>query len=81
MSRVSEAFRKLTVSGATVIILHHRGKSEFQDYRGSSEIIAGVDVAFSIRKDENILTFKCIKHRYIQEPHLRLEVQSKEGSQ
>jgi hypothetical protein len=80
MSRVSEAFRRLTVKGATVVTLHHRGKSELQEYRGSSEIIAGVDVAFSIRRDQNILSFKCIKNRYIQEPHLTLEVQGDEDS-
>jgi hypothetical protein len=43
-------FRALANYGATVLVLHHTGKSESsQDYRGSSDIKAAVDMAFTLR--------------------------------
>jgi hypothetical protein len=40
-------FRNLANLGATVVILHHTGKSEnSKEYRGSSDIEAAVDMAF-----------------------------------
>lgn len=42
-------FRHLANLGATVVILHHTGKSEgSQEYRGSSDIEAAVDMAFKL---------------------------------
>jgi energy-coupling factor transporter ATP-binding protein EcfA2 len=42
-------YRRLTAIGATVILLHHTGKAETaQDYRGSSDIKAGIDIAYKL---------------------------------
>jgi hypothetical protein len=68
--------------GATVLVLHHSGKAEGNLYRGSTEILAGVDIAFSMQKEKQQtrisgapmpLTLTCIKHRYIEEQCLNLE--------
>ena len=43
-------FRTLAAKGATVLIIHHIGKSEnAQHYRGSSDIKASVDSAFLLK--------------------------------
>lgn len=82
MAVVMGYLRQLTKSGATVLVLHHAGKAEGSVYRGSTEILAGVDVAFSLEKEKQQtrvlgapvpLTLRCIKHRYIEEPVLNLE--------
>ncbi|HEV3330169.1 MAG TPA: AAA family ATPase [Bryobacteraceae bacterium] len=45
-------FRRLAHLGATVVVLHHTGKSEMsQEYRGSSDIKAVVDMAFLLKKE------------------------------
>jgi archaellum biogenesis ATPase FlaH len=44
-------FRRLAHAGATVIILHHIGKGEnAKQYRGSTDIKAGMDVAWLLEK-------------------------------
>jgi archaellum biogenesis ATPase FlaH len=46
-------FRALANEGATVLILHHTGKATTsQDYRGSSDIKAGVDTAYRLESEE-----------------------------
>jgi hypothetical protein len=45
-------FRALANLGATVLILHHTGKtSTSQDYRGSSDIKAAVDMAYCLESE------------------------------
>jgi hypothetical protein len=45
--RFLHQFRLLANAGCTILLLHHSGKADTsQDYRGSSDIKAGVDVAF-----------------------------------
>jgi AAA domain len=82
MSVVMGYLRELTKQGTTVFALHHSGKAEGNLYRGSTEILAAVDIAFSIEKEKQQtrvlgasvpLTLKCIKHRYVEEPILNLE--------
>jgi len=47
--RYMAQYRSLTAMGATVIILHHIGKSETaRDYRGSSDIKASIDVGYKL---------------------------------
>ena len=42
-------YRSIAAAGSTVILLHHPGKSETaQDYRGSSDIVASVDIAYKL---------------------------------
>ncbi len=45
MSRVMEKLKKIASAGAAVVVLHHKGKSEANAYRGSSDILAAVDLA------------------------------------
>jgi RecA-family ATPase len=48
-SEFMEHFRHLAHLGATILILHHTGKSvTSQDYRGSSDIPAAVDMAYKL---------------------------------
>ena len=63
-------FRKLAYLGATVIILHHTGKSETsKQYRGSSDIKAAVDTAYLLecptQQPEELreLSMNCFKAR------------------
>lgn len=88
MAVVMGYLRGLTKQGATVLVLHHTGKAEGSIYRGSTEILAGVDVAFSLEKDKQHtrvlgtpvpLTLRCVKHRFIEEPTLSLEFAVKGG--
>jgi hypothetical protein len=45
--RHMQAYRNLASQGATVLVLHHTGKSQgARDYRGSSDIKAAVDMAW-----------------------------------
>jgi len=82
MAVVAGHLRELTKAGSTVLVIHHAGKAEGNVYRGTTEILAGVDIAFSLEKEkEQIrvlgtpvpLTLRCIKHRFIEEPILSLE--------
>jgi hypothetical protein len=68
--------RSLTKAGATVLVLHHKGKGDGSDYRGSSDILGGVDMAYTIKKPEtgSTLTIKCLKSRYSMEKDFPVEV-------
>ena len=48
MGRVMTDLRALANAGATVVLQHHKPKAEGTQYRGSSDIKAGVDVAFAV---------------------------------
>lgn len=82
MAGVMGFLRRLTKAGATVLILHHKGKGEGSDYRGSSDIHGGVDIAYSVKKVENsyILTLKCFKSRFNIERDIPIEVISDDYS-
>ncbi len=62
--------RRLADLAATVVVLHHDGKSETaKDYRGSSDFKAAVDVAFHVSnfgEDGRLgkLVLRCYKSRY-----------------
>jgi AAA domain-containing protein len=76
MSKVSELLRGLVDAGATVVVLHHKGKAEKTPYRGSTDILAGADVAFSINKKNGLgttLTLDCYKHRAVEEFTLTIQ--------
>jgi len=80
MSQVMNAVRTLTKEGATVVILHHQGKGESQ-YRGSSEILAGCDIMYSLNYDREskILTLKTEKNRYQPEFKISMKIETKNG--
>jgi AAA domain-containing protein len=69
MAEVMQELRALAHAGATLVLLHHRAKSETSRYRGSSDIAGGVDTAISISRDRKagLLTLECFKSRYVEE--------------
>ena len=84
MGRISEHLKRLVDAGATVLLLHHQGKNPTVLYRGSSDILAGVDAAFHIekQKDEKVgifLRLESYKDRYAEESNLVLRPNFEEG--
>ena len=69
MARVMSYLRELANAGASVLVQHHRPKSEGSKYRGSSDIHAGVDTAFAMSYDResSLLKIQCFKNRLGQE--------------
>jgi hypothetical protein len=71
MKIIFESFQKMVNAGGTVIFLHHTGKSTSSDYRGSSEIKAGVDCLFTLKKFDLVigkfLILHCVKHRFVED--------------
>lgn len=56
-TRISmDRFRRLTKEGATVVVIHHTGKSEnAQDYRGSSDFKASIDVGLKLESEDRLI--------------------------
>jgi hypothetical protein len=78
--RYFQFFRNLAAIGATILVAHHTGKaSTAQQYRGSSDIKASVDVAYLLESlsgnEEGIksLRLKAFKNRLILPETLRTE--------
>lgn len=79
MAQAMTCFRNLCAKGATVLILHHKGKEKFEgptpSYRGSSEILGAVDIAFALSKkdkDNHVeLDLKGIKNRFDETKDLK----------
>jgi hypothetical protein len=68
MACVMASLRDLANAGASVLVLHHRAKSETSKFRGSTDIQAGVDMAFLIQRQEGgALRLSCFKNRFGQE--------------
>jgi len=79
-------FRQLAHLGATVIILHHTGKtSGSQEYRGSSDIKAAVDMAYVLETESTLvggihrLTLRSFKARYAPGKDFGLEFVPRRG--
>ncbi|MCL5287747.1 MAG: AAA family ATPase [Acidobacteria bacterium] len=74
MALVMGAARALANAGASVVILHHKPKGDGSHYRGSSDIRAGVDVAYAVSQDADagLINFKCFKNRLAPEFALTL---------
>jgi len=75
--RYMAQYRKLTAMGATVILLHHTGKSESsQEYRGSSDYKASVDIAYKLTNSDparlSKLELAPFKQRFSVAPILHL---------
>lgn len=72
-------YRKLAAAGVTIIILHHTGKSEAsQDYRGSSDIKASIDIGYKLTpvgdgSQLDIMELRAFKQRISVEPSLHLQ--------
>ena len=69
MAPVMAELRALAHPGATVVVLHHRAKNEASRYRGSSDILGGVDLAFAVSRDRDasLLKLQCFKSRFASE--------------
>lgn len=67
MSRVMGQLRALATAGATVVVLHHKAKTETSSYRGSSDIVAGADAVFALAKREDLLELRTVKNRFAAE--------------
>lgn len=74
MAPVMAALRELATAGASVVVLHHKPKSETSLYRGSSDIVAGADAAFSLVKRDELLELRTIKNRFA--PEMTVEIQA-----
>jgi len=62
-------YRKLAATGATIVLLHHIGKSEgAREYRGSSDIKASIDIGFKLTSASNdslsSLELRAFKQRF-----------------
>jgi hypothetical protein len=75
MAPIMAHLRDLANAGAAVIVLHHRAKAESSKFRGSSDILAAVDFAYSLsREDDNgHLRMRCFKNRVGEEFELLLQ--------
>lgn len=71
-------YRKLAAAGATLILLHHIGKSETsRDYRGSSDIKASIDIGYKLTNlgdgsRLSLLELRPFKQRFSVVPVLHL---------
>jgi predicted ATP-dependent serine protease len=70
-------YRKLAATGATIVLLHHIGKSEgARDYRGSSDIKASIDIGFKLTSASNdslsSLELRAFKQRFAVDSPLSL---------
>jgi len=78
MSKVISSLRSLTCNGASIIIIHHKGKSE-HSYRGSSDILAGVDICYTLIKEGEVLKLSCdTKNRFAQPFTIFLKINESE---
>lgn len=59
--------RRLADAGASVLLLHHRSKSETNKYRGSSDILAAVDMAYALEQVDGGLRLHRFKSRFSAE--------------
>lgn len=84
MAAIMGGLRELTRWGATVIALHHAPKDpeKREGYRGSTELGAGVDIVYALRKHEeggNVeLRVRTTKTRCCSEADLTLRVERTE---
>ena len=80
--RYMEQYRALTAIGATVLLLHHIGKSETsRDYRGSSDYKASIDIGYKLTNLGDgarlgMLELRPFKQRFSVEPVLRIIYQN-----
>jgi hypothetical protein len=79
-------FRTLANHGASVLILHHTGKSETSKlYRGSSDIKAAVDMAYVLTRETQQpdqlarLSMECFKARLAPGRNFGMEFQKRRG--
>lgn len=76
--RYMEQYRNLTALNATVVLLHHTGKSETsKEYRGSSDYKASIDIGYKLTSFGDgtrlsMLELKPFKQRFSVVPNLKI---------
>jgi hypothetical protein len=80
MAPVMASIRELATVGASVVVLHHKPKSETSAYRGSSDIVAGADTAFALAKRDGLLELRTIKNRFASEVTIKVEADFATGA-
>ena len=77
MAKLTRELRPLTKKSCSIILLHHKGKME-SEYRGSTELGAGVDIVLTMKKIvegvQAFLEIKSYKHRWVSDFSLKLQV-------
>jgi hypothetical protein len=66
--------RSLASAGATVVALHHRGKSESSNYRGSTDILGAVDVGFKLSRTDDLLELSTVGVKNRVGPDVRVTI-------
>ena len=65
----------MAINDTSVIIVHHSGHNETNRGRGSSAITAAMDMEYSVKKTDNLITMACTKSKDHEEPApVRLEM-------
>ena len=80
MAPVMASLRELATLGASVVVLHHKPKSETSSYRGSSDIVAGADAAFALVKRGPTLELQKIKNRFAAETTVEIQADFPTGT-
>ena len=77
MAKVTELFRTLTKVGATILVIAHKSdKVGASPYRGSSEILAGCDMGWSlVKQGGGLVEWRGIKNRFGEEGMLQLKIE------
>jgi hypothetical protein len=80
MAQVMSGFRLLNAKGATVLLLHHSGKSAGSAVRDSSDITAGPDVVLTVAScDDGAINLKTAKTRFSEPFELKLRFDPDSG--
>lgn len=78
MSLVMDKFRRIANWGTTVLLIHHHkkgGGKKSEKLRGSTDILARIDVEFSLTKRKgNLLIFESVKSRTEPIPRIKLRM-------
>jgi hypothetical protein len=80
MSQVMEPLQRLADAGATVLVLHHRGKNENSKFRGSEDIEAAPAMAYALKRSEDGLVLDRFKTRIGVEKQFPLRVDFANGT-
>jgi hypothetical protein len=80
MAQVMARLRQLATVGASVVVLHHKAKSDTSSYRGSSDIVAGADAVFALAKRDDLLELRTFKNRFAAETTIKIRPDFKSGS-
>jgi hypothetical protein len=80
MAPVMASLRQLATLGASIVILHHKSKSETSSYRGSSDIVAGADAVFALAKRDVLLELWTIKNRFASDTTIKIRADFEAGT-